>query len=66
MDSDRSPSVRKRAAVMAIFGAMVADGSIILWLLGGPWQWLLGAGLGCLLVALGIRHPFLSVRPHLL
>jgi hypothetical protein len=48
---------------MAIFGAMVADGSIVLWLLGGPWQWLLGAGLGCLLAALGIARGSRSQTP---
>lgn len=54
MNSDRSLGGRKRGRALSIFGAMVADGFIVLWLLGGPWQWLLGAGVGLFLTAVGI------------
>ncbi len=54
MDHDRTQSTRTRGTALACAGAIVADGSFVLWLLGGPILFLLSAAIGCVLVATGL------------
>jgi hypothetical protein len=54
MTAEPSQGVRKRGRGLAIFGALVADGSIIALILGGPLLWIGGIVIGCLLAVVGL------------
>ena len=64
MSNDRPLTGRKRGTWLAILGGLIADGSIILWLIGGPWQWLFGATLGVLLAAIGVLRNHRTRSSH--
>jgi hypothetical protein len=62
--NDAQPQLsRKRSILLAIIGALIGDGSLLLFLYVGPWQWLFGATLGYSLLVMGIARIFQKRTP---